>query len=223
MDLLSVRLERFYRTKDLTVWGGRPQATGVRAEPPSHPTHPHPGFAAIMVYFVAEAILAYFGYPTQFNLDVVSEWPQYFPAVTICNSSPLRFDKFIQSFLNYTNSLNLTNSNDTSTLSSLQATYISDFLINKINKNESLESMFYSPSSMLYICTYNSLPCSTADFISFTSSAYGLCYTFNVKPINSSDDSVRYGNENGGNGILDLELYVHSHQYVPYLRQGKYR
>ncbi|CAF3823949.1 unnamed protein product [Adineta steineri] len=180
------------------------------------------GFAAIMVYFIVKAISAYFGYPTQFNLDVVSEWPQYFPAVTICNSSPLRFDKFIEPFLNYTNSLNLTNSNDTSTLSSLQATYISDFLIDKINKNVSLESMFYSLSSMLYKCTYNGLPCSTADFISFTTASYGRCYTFNAKMINSNGDNLRYGNDNAGNGILELEFYIHSHQYVPYFTTGMY-
>ncbi|CAF4076295.1 unnamed protein product [Adineta steineri] len=178
------------------------------------------GFTAIMIYFIVKAILAYFDYPTQFNLDIVSEWPQYFPAVTICNSSPLRFDKFIEPFLNYTNSLNLSNSNDTSTFSPLQATYIPDFLIDKVNKNESLESMFYSLSSMLYKCTYNGLPCSTADFISFTTAYYGRCYTFNAKMINSNSNSLHYGNENGGNGILELELYAHNHQYVPCFTTG---
>lgn len=178
-------------------------------------------FTGIMIYFVVKAILAYFNYPTQFNLDIISEWPQYFPAVTICNNSPIRFDTFIEAFLNYTNSLNITNSNDTSTLSPLQANYFTDFLIYKINRNESLDSMFYPLSSMLYACTYNSLPCSATDFISFTSSSYGLCYTFNGKMANSSDGNIRYGNDNGGNGVLDLEFYVHSHQYIPYVTKGE--
>lgn len=174
-----------------------------------------------MIYFVTKAILVYYNYPTQFNLDIVSEWPQYFPALTICNGSPLRFDKFIQSFLNYTNSRNVSSSNNTSTLSLLQAMYITDFLIDKINRNDTLESMFYPLSSMLYTCSYNSYPCSAADFISFTSSVYGLCYTFNAKIKNTSNDSVRYGNQYGGNGVLDLEFYVYSHQYVLYTSVGK--
>ncbi|CAF3589723.1 unnamed protein product [Rotaria sordida] len=83
-----------------------------------------------------------------------------------------------------------------------------------------MEPFFYSLSSMLYTCTFNSQPCSAADFISFTSSTYGLCYTFNAKLKNSSNDNVRYGHQNGGTGKLNLGLYVHSHQYVPHVEDS---
>ncbi|CAF4828666.1 unnamed protein product [Rotaria sp. Silwood1] len=73
---------------------------------------------------------------------------------------------------------------------------------------------------MLYTCSYNSQHCSAADFISFTTSAYGLCYTFNAKLKKDSVNSIRYGNENGGDGRLELGLYVHSNQYVPYFVDG---
>lgn len=85
-----------------------------------------------------------------------------------------------------------------------------------------MEPYFYSLSLILYKCTYNSVQCSTEDFISFTSASYGLCYTFNAKMKNNNNKSVRYGNEYGDDGILDLELYVHSYQYVPYNWNGKY-
>ncbi|CAF1353771.1 unnamed protein product [Rotaria sordida] len=84
-----------------------------------------------------------------------------------------------------------------------------------------MEPFFYSLSSMLYTCTFNSQPCSAADFISFTSSTYGLCYTFNAKLKNSSNNSVRYGHQNGGTGKLNLGLYVHSHQYVPHVEDSE--
>ncbi|CAF0894858.1 unnamed protein product [Rotaria sordida] len=170
-----------------------------------------------MLYLVIKAILAYFEYPTQLDVNIVPEWPQYFPAFSFCNVGAIRFDQFIEPFINYTNTLNLTNTNDTTTLSSFQAMYISSFVQYKLNRNESMDPFFYSLSSMLWTCSYNSQPCSASNFISFTTSTYGLCYTFNAKLKNDSVNTIRYGNENGGEGRLELGLYVHSNQYVPYL------
>jgi hypothetical protein len=178
------------------------------------------GFTGLMIYFVVNAIIDYFGYPTNMNINVVNEYPQYFPAFSLCNAGPLRMDQFIGPFLNYTNALNLTDTNDTTTLSEVQSGYIWPFISERLNSNQPFESFFYSLPSMLYSCKYNSLPCSAADFIPFTSSSYGQCYTFNAK-LKNSNSSVRYGNENGGNGELDLSLYVQSHQYVPYTAHGK--
>lgn len=178
-------------------------------------------FTGIMIYFVTKAILTYFDCPTQIDVDIISEWPQYFPAVSICNSSPFRLDRFMGPFLNYTNALNSNNSYNTSTMSPNLAPFLADFIVDMLNTHQPLEPYLYSLPLMLYKCTFNSLPCSTENFISFTSSSYGLCYTFNAKMKNSSKDSVRYGNQNGGDGVLDLELYVHSHQYFPYYWKGK--
>ncbi|CAF2096935.1 unnamed protein product [Rotaria magnacalcarata] len=51
------------------------------------------GFTIIMAYVVSTTVLAYFEYPTQIDINYASERPQYFPAFTRCNASPLRFDK----------------------------------------------------------------------------------------------------------------------------------
>jgi hypothetical protein len=56
-------------------------------------------YTGIMLYFVIEAILAYFQYPTQTSVTFSDEWPQAFPAVTICNYSPFRYDQFIGPYL----------------------------------------------------------------------------------------------------------------------------
>ncbi|CAF3238780.1 unnamed protein product [Rotaria sp. Silwood2] len=173
-------------------------------------------FTIIMIYFTVAAIMSYFKYPTSIDISYDSDWQQYFAAVSFCNIAALRFDRFIEPFLNYTNSLNITNTNDTTTISEYQSQFIWPFLIDQVNKNVSSEDYFFPLSSMLQECIYNFETCTSADFISFISPSYGLCYTFNAKLKNSTDDSLRLGNFYGGSGILSLSLYVNSYQYVPY-------
>ncbi|CAF1075561.1 unnamed protein product [Adineta steineri] len=177
-------------------------------------------FTGIMIYFIIKSILAYFDYPTQFNLDVVEEWPQYFPAFSLCNASPFWLDQFIGPFLNYSKVYNLNVSNDTTTWTTTTGIYIRNFIIDKLNRNESIESFSFPLSSMLYSCSFNSVPCTAADFIPFTSSSYGICYTFNAKLKSNRSGSVRYANQNGADGTLALGFYVYSYQYVPYIREG---
>jgi hypothetical protein len=179
-------------------------------------------FSSVMFYFVIQSIRAFFNYPTATSVSRILEWPQYFPAFTFCNLSPLRYDRFIGPFLNYTNARNLTNTNDTSSFSQYQAMYIRDFYQYKLNRNESLNEYFYPISSMMMSCQYNGVRCTGDDFISFSSSIYGLCYTFNARMKNMSNGNVHYSTENGGIGTLELRLYVHSHQYVPFINDGKY-
>lgn len=178
-------------------------------------------FTGIMLYFVARSISAYYQYPLQTLVSFDDQWPQTFPAVTLCNYSPLRYDRFIGPFLNYTNTLSLTNTTDTSKFSSVQALYIQQYLQYKLNRNESLDDFYYPLSSMLIECVYNGENCSAADFIQFTSPGYGLCYTFNAQSDYINGGQVHYNNENGYSGELNLRLYAHSHQYVPFSFDGK--
>lgn len=174
-----------------------------------------------MFYFVTQAVLAYFGYPTQTLVSLADEWPQPFPAVTICNYSPFRYDKLIEPYLSFTNALNLTNTTDTSTFSRQQALYVQNYVQYKLNQDESLDEFFYPLESMLIKCIYNDANCSAADFVHFSSSVYGLCHTFNAETPHINNGHIHYNNENGFSGKLQLELYIHSHQYVPYLSDGK--
>ena len=177
-------------------------------------------FSGITLYFVVQTIRTYFQYPTQTSVNVVSEWPQNFPAFTICNVARFRYDTFIMSFLNYTNELNITNTNDTTSFSSFQSNYVDEFIRMKINENQSLDSFFFPLSSMLIKCIFNGQVCSTSDFTSFVSSYYGLCHTFNAKLKNMTH--ARRSDQYGGDGKLELSFYVHSHQYIPYTGEGEY-
>jgi hypothetical protein len=177
-------------------------------------------FAAITLYFVAREIRSYFDYATQTSVTMVNEWPQLFPAFTICNLVPVRYDRFIGPFLDYIGALNRTDMNDSTSITALEAKYIGDFFQVKINRNESLDDFFYPLSAMLIRCVFNGRPCSAQNFTSFLSSSYGRCYTFNAKVKNTGN--VRYSDEYGGPGNLNLRLYVHSHQYVPYFKEGVY-
>jgi hypothetical protein len=179
-------------------------------------------FTDIMLYFIVRSIRAYYDYPTQTTVSIDTEWPQLFPACTICNASPFRFDLLIGPFMNYKHHHNVTVTNDVESFSSFHVAYIKDFVQDEINRNESLNAFFYPLSSMLFKCVFNDVPCSTADFTRFSSSTYGSCYTFNAKKKNSSDGNIRYGDEGGGFGQLELGLYAHSHQYLPYFSDGKY-
>lgn len=178
-------------------------------------------FTGVTLYFTIEAIIAYYAYPTQTSITLADQWPQAFPAVTICNYCPFRYDQFIGPYLSYTNAMNLTNTTDTSTFSEEQASYINDYLQYKLNRNESLSDSYYSLSSMLIKCVYNGGNCSTTDFLEFISPMYGFCYTFNAEVNHINNGQLHYNNENGYSGVLQLDLYLQSHQYVPYLSDGK--
>ena len=178
-------------------------------------------FTGIMIYFITESIIAYFGYPTQTSVAFVVARSQPFPAVSICNYSPIRYDRFIGPFLNYTNLLNVTDTNDTSTITLEQAGYLRDFFQGILNSNESATPYFFPLESMLLGCTYNGITCQVTDFIPFLSSYYGNCFTFNAQT-NSNQSMVRQTTDNGDIGILDLRLYAHSDQYVPYVAEGKF-
>jgi hypothetical protein len=178
-------------------------------------------FTGIMMYFLVENIIAYFGYPTQTSVSFVVARSQPFPAVSICNYSPLRYDVFIEPFLNYTNSLNLTNTNDTSTITQIQANYINGFVQLILNTNTPATELFFPLESMLLYCSYNGATCEATDFISFYSSIYGLCYTFNAQ-LKSNQSNLRQTTDNGGSGTLQLRLYAQSQDYVPYVADGTF-
>ena len=169
-----------------------------------------------MFYFVVGAILAYFKYPTNVDVNIRAEWPQYFPAVSLCNASPVRSDRFLQPFLNYVSTQNLTNRTNVTTLSIEEESYIREFIIDLFNRNESITSYSFPLQSMLVECSFNGRQCSDADFIPFLSSSYGSCYTFNAK-MKNSENSVRYTNQDAGRGVFSLGLYVHRHQYLSLL------
>jgi hypothetical protein len=179
-------------------------------------------FAGILIFFVYQSIADYFQYPTQTSVSIVIERSQAFPAVTFCNYAPARFDLVIGPLLDYSNSHNLTNTNDTSmaAFTPAQALIVRDLLQEKLGGNQSVTDFLFSIGIMLINCSYNGITCTADDFISFISSTYGLCYTFNAKTKNANGSDVRYTDDNAGSGDLILRLYAQSHLYIPYVSEG---
>ena len=175
-------------------------------------------FTSITLYFVTREIINYFQYSTQTSVNIVNEWPQHFPAFTVCNLVPVRYDRFIGPFLRYIATLNATLTNDTESHYTVQSKHMADFFQMKINRNESIEEFFFPLETMLMRCLFNGRPCSAENFTSFSLSSYGLCHTFNAKLKNV--DSVRFSDDHGGSGNLNLRFFVHGHQYTPYVREG---
>ena len=170
-------------------------------------------FTGIMLYFVVRSIQDYFRYPTQTLVSLVDDPEQPFAAVTICKYSAIRFDRFMEPFINYTNERNLTNTTDITVLSPAQFRYGQEFLVDHVNRNQSVEKYFYSLDELLIGCTYNSMNCSAADFVSFQTPTH-RCYTFNAKTDRIRNGSLYAATDNGEDGTLRLRLYSHSHQYV---------
>lgn len=178
------------------------------------------GFAGLLIYFLVTAILAYYAYPTSIDIEIVSEWPQVFPAFSFCNYAPFIGDNFLQSFRNYSILNNLTNTNGTT---EYQPTYndIATFLISSANKNESTDPFDFPISAMLISCQFNNVPCSANNFIKFVSPDYGACYTFNAKLKNTTDSSLLLANQYGGDGVLSLSFFIHGYQYLKNFVDGK--
>ena len=179
-------------------------------------------FTGVMMYFVTQSIRTYFQYPTQTAVSVVIDQQAAFPAVTICNYSPLRSDHVLEPFLNYTNALNITNTTDPAELTPQELEMLAGFLIEKSNGGESVREYFFSLGIMLLGCEYNGIPCNASDFRSFLSSMYGLCYTFNAKVRDVNASRVRLVTDNAGTGRLLLYLYAHSQLYVPSFSRGPF-
>lgn len=172
-------------------------------------------FTGVMLYFIVEAIIAFYQYPTQTSVSFVSERSQYFPAFTFCNTGGTRFDALMNAYKNYLNASNMTNINLTDTV---MLTFMKNLLPNLINTGQSIDPYVFSLDATMMSCTYASLPCSANDFTSFYSASYGRCYTFNAK---TSSNSLYYSYSNSGVGVLTLRLYLYNHLFVTLISEGK--
>ncbi|UJR19323.1 hypothetical protein I4U23_022452 [Adineta vaga] len=174
-------------------------------------------FASIMFFFIIQAIRAYFDYPTQTSVSIISERQQQFPALTFCNAGAFRYDKFIGPFLNYVNNLNLTNVMNADSSGSIQTQLMRSYLPFIINQGQSIEPFMYTLDTMMIDCQFEQTSCSAKDFISFYSSAYGRCFTFNAKTKNSS---LHYNYMSSDVSKLTVRLYLYSYQYVSLITEG---
>ena len=180
-------------------------------------------FTGVMIYFVVQSIRNYFQYPTQTSVSIVIDQQAAFPAVTICNYAPFRFDRVLEPLLNYANdALNITNTTDPTKVFPQLLDMLPEFMISKLNEGGSVKEYFFPLSMMLLYCDYNGIPCNASDFRSFLSSTYGLCYSFNTQARDANASQVRSSTDSAGTGRLLLYLYAHSQLYVPLFSPGQF-
>jgi hypothetical protein len=177
-------------------------------------------FVGIMVFFVVKDINTYLQYQTHTVVARKFHWPLEFPAVTICNYSPLRLDRFVRPFLQYINVLNQTNTTNRTYILPNEVRHIFSFLHEHLIRNQYSKDLYYPLQDMLISCKYNSIACNVTNFTEIAVKEYGLCYTYNSKRKNMYNGGIVYSSDGGGPGELNLELYVHHHQYIPYLSNG---
>lgn len=170
-------------------------------------------FIGIACFFVTRSVLDYFRYPKQTLISVELEWPFSFPAVTFCNTCPVRVDRFAEELLKNQLDIDLFKEN--------YAFHLRTLIQSKLRNNESLEKFFFSLADMLITCRFNGIQCSSLDFTVTESPSYGACYTFNGKKKLTSASPVKNSNEDGGIGIFELEVYVPSHLYLPTMIDGE--
>lgn len=180
-------------------------------------------FTGVMVYFIVRTVSQYLQYSTQTSVSIALEQNPRFPAVTFCNFYPFRSDRLLGPFFRYTDAKNITRPNQNRTLTPFLATILRQYLLQKLNKGESIEESFFTLEMMMISCTFNDIACSKDDFVSFESANHGLCYTFNARQKNSTDSMLRQVLQYGGPGRLNLQLYAHTNLYVPFAAQGKYQ
>lgn len=178
-------------------------------------------FSGVMIYFVVESIRNFLLYPTQIQVSVIDTLNLPFPAVTVCNYCPFRYDLFMDDYSNYTKEIMHRNdTNGSETLSEIERKYMRNFIYERINKNVSINHYFFQLEDMLLSCKFNGIQCDKNDFATFIDSRYGRCYSFNVPPISNPNKTIYKLSENGSWGFLEMEFYIHSHQYVPYWSSG---
>ena len=177
-------------------------------------------FTGIMLYFIITSFQEYFEYPTQTLVSLVQDSGQAFAAVTICKFSPIRYDRFLEFYLNYTNERNLTNTSDITGLSVAQLQHVNDFFVHRLSRNESVKNFSYSMEELLMDCNYNGMKCSVADFVPFQTSTHG-CFTFNAKTNRIRNGSLHAATDNGEDGALLLRLYSHTNRFIPPSLDGR--
>lgn len=179
------------------------------------------GFFGATTYFIVIAIQAYFDYETKMDINYDKQWPQNFPAVSVCSMSPFRLDQLYEPLVNFINRTTSTNGTPTDNQPTFDLRFLNNFMIDTLNRNQSLEPYAFSLASILQFCSFNGIPCSADNFTTFYSFTYGLCFTFNARLKDLDDGGIRLGNLNGGIGVLSLGFYVHTNQYLPYVSPGK--
>lgn len=179
------------------------------------------------IYFITKMLIQYFQFQTSTSIDYIQETPAQFPAITICNTNPIKledgnaflqyltnkFDNYecLQQYENYSYSDKIDGYKACYNVTSSYA-----FLTRQMDKvrryiaNENMSDQnrsifgFDLKNDMLLTCEFNKIPCNADNFTQFWSKIYGNCYTFN----DGINQSILQTNKVGSKYGLILEMVV---------------
>ncbi|CAF1068437.1 unnamed protein product [Adineta ricciae] len=167
----------------------------------------------LMFYFVISAILQYFAYPTQTNVEINLDPQMNFPAVTICSGNPNPYKRINASLVDFFYRLYPSNVTfNQSFLNSLQIPLYID-LFNR-NKTEELQSISFQLTDMMLSCTYNGISCLNA-FITSITPSFGNCYTFNWKTSTPFFTLNNFSSTFVARDGLAMSFYIPRESYFP--------
>ena len=168
---------------------------------------------------IVNVINDYLSYSVVVNMELVQDYNQEFPQVTICNNNPIDFSndeavRTIERFLN-----NITSTSDNYFSFKNQTISNSDSACNP-SLRQLLQRSFYqfnfTLDKMLIKCLYDDKPCSKDDFYPIRSGLFGVCYSFNSgKYYNGSKAPIKMLKRNGLLNGLRLQLFVGTREYIP--------
>jgi hypothetical protein len=169
-------------------------------------------YAIISIFNV---INDYLSYSVVVNMELVQDYSQEFPQVTLCNNNPVDFSndeavRTIERFLS-----NITNTSDNYFSFKSQTITNSEPACDP-SLRQLLQRSFYqfnfTLDKMLIKCLYDEKPCTKDDFYPTRSGLFGVCYSFNSgKYYNGSKAPIKMLKRNG----LRLQMFVGAREHLP--------
>ena len=161
----------------------------------------------------------YLSYSVVVKMELVQDYNQEFPQVTVCNNNPVDFSngeavRTIERFMN-----NITSTTDNYFSFKNQTISSSDSACDP-SLRQLLQRSFYqfnfTLDKMLIKCLYDEKPCTRDDFYPIRSGLFGVCYSFNSgKYYNGSKAPIKMLKRNGLLNGLRLQLFVGAREYLP--------
>ena len=174
-----------------------------------------------VAYNAALVLISFMNYEVDVDIQMVHNVELAFPAVTICNISPIN-----KTALNEASGLEdlkkILNDSVDPTSSANHEIYTEDFIV----EEEVVEALARLPlqqrkdigfdiKEMLADCRYAGRQCTTEEFIQFHNPVHGNCYIFNAGWYEG--DSVYISRRTGRRHGLQMLIHIHQEEYPMYV------
>ncbi|XP_033757299.1 amiloride-sensitive sodium channel subunit gamma-like isoform X2 [Pecten maximus] len=178
------------------------------------------------IWQLTELIKKFYTYPTSTNLILNSNGSMLFPAVTICNSNPVRKSLLSSTSTDIENIITAADTTSAPQVWDWNTVDDNTTFYDSFDKDTSVNFEFsYAYSTlddstktaaghqledMLVSCSFKGKSCSPSNFSHFVHYKYGNCYTFN----SGFNSSVVQTEKTGPIYGLTMELYLEQDEYV---------